>query len=122
MVITKLNSLHICVRYDLEHNQVVICSQKCSTLDKVSTILSHELVHMYDHCVAKVDWNDIYHLACSEVSSYTYFEKQIEKYVFSPDQDQRLRPELYNIVVTYDIYIRFEQQVQLIVQIPSLQL
>ena len=98
MVITKLNSLHICVRYDLEHNQVVICSQKCSTLDKVSTILSHELVHMYDHCVAKVDWNDIYHLACSEVSSYTY-------------QDQRLRPELDNIVVTYDIYIRFEQQV-----------
>lgn len=53
--------------YDLLNNQVVLCSEKCSSLAKVTTILSHELVHMYDNCVAKVDWSNINQLACSEV-------------------------------------------------------
>lgn len=53
--------------YDLLHNQVVLCSEKCTTLAKVTTILSHELVHMYDNCVAKVDWSNKHHLACSEI-------------------------------------------------------
>ena len=30
--------------------------------------LTHELVHMYDHCRFKVDWNNLRHHACSEVS------------------------------------------------------
>lgn len=29
--------------------------------------LTHELVHSYDHCRAHVDWNDLKHLACSEI-------------------------------------------------------
>lgn len=29
--------------------------------------LTHELVHSYDHCRAHVDWNDLTHLACSEI-------------------------------------------------------
>ena len=58
-------SLH---SYDLLHNQVVLCSEKCTNLAKVTTILSHELVHMYDNCVAKVDWSNKHHLACSEVN------------------------------------------------------
>jgi hypothetical protein len=33
----------------------------------VQTILTHELVHMYDQCTARVDWGDMTHLACSEV-------------------------------------------------------
>jgi inner membrane protease ATP23 len=28
----------------------------------------HELMHMYDQCRFKVDWNDLRHHACSEVS------------------------------------------------------
>ena len=39
-------SLH---SYDLLHNQVVLCSEKCTNLAKVTTILSHELVHLYDN-------------------------------------------------------------------------
>ena len=54
-------------RYDRETNQVVICSDKCQDLATVTTILTHELVHMYDNCTAKVDWENIQHLACSEV-------------------------------------------------------
>ena len=54
-------------RYDMTNNQVVICSNKCQDLNTVTTILTHELVHMYDNCTAAMDWNNIHHLACSEV-------------------------------------------------------
>ena len=27
----------------------------------------HELVHMYDQCMFRVDWNNLRHHACSEV-------------------------------------------------------
>lgn len=30
--------------------------------------LVHELVHMYDHAKFKVDWSNLRHHACSEVS------------------------------------------------------
>ena len=31
----------------------------------------HELVHMYDQCMFKVDWNNLRHHACSEVRTVT---------------------------------------------------
>ena len=60
-------------------NQVVICSDKCRDLEKVTRILTHELVHMFDDCTAKVDWSNLRHLACSEVPSLcTCFCKKLE--------------------------------------------
>ena len=29
--------------------------------------LTHELVHSYDYCRAHLDWDDLQHLACTEV-------------------------------------------------------
>lgn len=34
--------------------------------------LVHEMVHMYDHARFKVDWKDLGHHACSEVSSFRF--------------------------------------------------
>ena len=31
--------------------------------------LTHELIHAYDHCRAHLDWNNLQHLACTEVSN-----------------------------------------------------
>ena len=31
-------------------------------------VLTHELIHAFDHCRAHVDWSNIDHLACSEVN------------------------------------------------------
>lgn len=31
--------------------------------------LTHELVHSYDYCRAELDWNDLQHLACTEVGT-----------------------------------------------------
>lgn len=54
--------------YDAKYNQIVICANKCKSDQKVKQILHHELVHMYDQCVVKLDLaNDIQHLACTEV-------------------------------------------------------
>ena len=33
----------------------------------MNEIMTHELVHMYDHCRAHVDWDNLYHVACTEV-------------------------------------------------------
>jgi inner membrane protease ATP23 len=32
----------------------------------------HELVHMYDHTKFKVDWTNLRHHACSEVSAFWF--------------------------------------------------
>ncbi len=34
-------------------------------------VLTHELIHAYDFCRAHVDWNNLDHLACTEVHVYT---------------------------------------------------
>ena len=48
----------------------MICSNKCRDLDRVTQILTHELVHMFDDCTARVDWTNLRHLACSEVQFF----------------------------------------------------
>ena len=53
--------------YDDTHNQVIICSNTCKGDQKVEEILSHELVHMYDYCTKKINFDQIEHLACSEI-------------------------------------------------------
>jgi len=53
--------------FDLAHNQIVLCTNQCRTEEQVTTLLAHELVHMYDQCVNKMDWTNLRHLACSEV-------------------------------------------------------
>jgi len=57
--------------YDDQANQVIICSNNCKTPEKVEEILSHELVHMYDYCTAKIDFSNPKHLACSEIRAAT---------------------------------------------------
>jgi inner membrane protease ATP23 len=47
--------------------KVVICANRCRTDQRVAEILTHELVHLYDNCTAKVDFNNLHHLACTEV-------------------------------------------------------
>ena len=53
--------------FDDKNNQIVICQNNCKTYKKVEEVLSHELVHMYDYCTAKIDFENVKHLACSEI-------------------------------------------------------
>lgn len=47
---------------------VVLCSGQFFSESHMEHTLVHELMHMYDHCRFKVDWNNLRHHACSEVS------------------------------------------------------
>jgi len=53
--------------FDSKNNQVLICENARLSLGEVGRVLTHELVHAYDHCTGHVDWNDATHLACTEI-------------------------------------------------------
>jgi inner membrane protease ATP23 len=48
---------------------VVLCQGNFWSKKHMEHTLTHELVHMYDHCKFEVDWSNLRHHACSEVST-----------------------------------------------------
>ncbi|KAJ3254440.1 Mitochondrial inner membrane protease atp23 [Boothiomyces macroporosus] len=46
---------------------IVLCQNQILEKSQLEDTLSHELVHLYDHATADVNWNNIRHLACSEI-------------------------------------------------------
>jgi len=63
---------------------VVLCENMIYSQGCMDDVLTHELIHAYDHCRAHVDWSNLEHLACSEVGRYlnycTIIEERIETY------------------------------------------
>jgi inner membrane protease ATP23 len=57
--------------YDPFHNQVVICKNNSTSRDMCCAVLTHELIHMFDFCRAKVDFTNLEHLACTEIRAAT---------------------------------------------------
>ena len=51
-----------------ELGSVILCQGNFWSKKHMEHTLTHELVHMYDHCKFDVDWNNLRHHACSEVS------------------------------------------------------
>lgn len=47
---------------------ILICSNRVINKSHMEDTLAHEMIHWWDHCRFKVDWNDLKHHACSEVS------------------------------------------------------
>ena len=43
-----------------------MCQNHVYSAENVGDILTHELIHMYDHCRGNVDWTDARQVACSE--------------------------------------------------------
>lgn len=57
-------------------SQIVLCQNNIHQQAHMNRVVTHELIHAFDHCRAHVDWFDNYkHLACSEVRNS----------LFSPD-------------------------------------
>lgn len=55
-----------------EAGAVVLCQGRFFNKRHMEDTLVHELVHMYDHTKFKVDWSNLRHHACSEVSGPEY--------------------------------------------------
>jgi inner membrane protease ATP23 len=47
---------------------ILICANHMNDKKHLEDTLSHEMVHAWDHLRWKVDWNDLRHAACTEVS------------------------------------------------------
>lgn len=55
--------------------QIVLCQNNIHQQSHMNRVVTHELIHAFDHCRAHVDWfNNFRHLACSEVSSCVFEE------------------------------------------------
>ena len=48
--------------------QVVLCQNVSTTTNKVASVLAHELIHAFDFCRTTFSFDNIDHVACSEVT------------------------------------------------------
>ena len=55
-----------------ELGAVLLCQGNFWSKKHMEHTLTHELVHMYDHCKFNVDWTNLRHQACAEVTSRRY--------------------------------------------------
>ncbi|OAX38948.1 hypothetical protein K503DRAFT_769956 [Rhizopogon vinicolor AM-OR11-026] len=46
---------------------IILCQGHFGDKKHMEDTLTHELVHMYDHCKFNVDWRNLRHHACSEI-------------------------------------------------------
>ncbi|RXM97544.1 Mitochondrial inner membrane protease ATP23-like [Acipenser ruthenus] len=53
--------------FDATTSQIVLCQNNIHQQAHMNRVVTHELIHSFDHCRAHVDWFDNFkHLACSE--------------------------------------------------------
>nr|XP_039264185.1 mitochondrial inner membrane protease ATP23 homolog [Styela clava]XP_039264192.1 mitochondrial inner membrane protease ATP23 homolog [Styela clava]XP_039264200.1 mitochondrial inner membrane protease ATP23 homolog [Styela clava] len=74
IVIEKCNAFHGYGGFDSSNNEIVLCEEKFGSIawsepkQFMDTILTHELIHAFDHCRANVDfYNNPRHSMCSEI-------------------------------------------------------
>ncbi|UXI16258.1 magnesium-dependent phosphatase 1-like [Sarcoptes scabiei] len=53
--------------YDTARNQIVVCHNRVYTKEMTGAVLAHEMIHMFDYCRAEMDFNNLEHIACSEI-------------------------------------------------------
>ncbi|KAM7366955.1 hypothetical protein PAMP_014886 [Pampus punctatissimus] len=54
--------------FDAASSQIVLCRNNIHQQSHMNRVVTHELIHAFDHCRAHVDWfNNFRHLACSEI-------------------------------------------------------
>ncbi|CAG0883133.1 unnamed protein product [Cyprideis torosa] len=53
--------------YDPKHNQIVICHNHSRNEGIIAALLTHEMIHMFDACRNKFDFDNPRHIACSEI-------------------------------------------------------
>ncbi|XP_069908631.1 mitochondrial inner membrane protease ATP23 homolog isoform X5 [Oryctolagus cuniculus] len=58
---------HVSGGFDASTSQIVLCQNNIRSEAHMSRVVTHELIHAFDHCRAHVHWfSNVRHLACSE--------------------------------------------------------
>uniref|UniRef100_A0A8C5CHU8 Mitochondrial inner membrane protease ATP23 n=2 Tax=Gadus morhua TaxID=8049 RepID=A0A8C5CHU8_GADMO len=74
--------------FDANSSQIVLCQNNIHQQAHMNRVVTHELIHAFDHCRAHVDWfNNYRHLACSEIraanlSGDCSFSSEINRFNF----------------------------------------
>jgi len=50
--------------------QIVLCANNIYSENNMADVVTHELIHAFDHCRAEVDLKNPIHLACTEVRAW----------------------------------------------------
>ncbi|CAL1539910.1 unnamed protein product [Lymnaea stagnalis] len=59
--------------FDPKSMQVVVCQNNVRNTDICCNVLAHELLHAFDFCRAKVNFENLRHLACTEIRAANMF-------------------------------------------------
>ena len=65
---------------DAPRNQIVLCQNAVYSAENAGQTLTHELIHLYDHCRGNVNWDDPRQQACSEVVTSSACVSSIASY------------------------------------------
>lgn len=60
--------------FDPDTKQIVVCTSLGTNHKKIHATIMHEMIHLFDYCRAKFDFDNLDHVACSEIraSNLTY--------------------------------------------------
>lgn len=53
--------------FDPDTKQIIINQSNSGSADKIMATMMHEMIHMFDYCRAKFDFENLEHVACSEI-------------------------------------------------------
>ncbi|CAF1425286.1 unnamed protein product [Rotaria magnacalcarata] len=53
--------------FDRSTCQIILYPENLHSSEEFCTIFEHELIHAYDYCRVNIDFNNPYHLACTEI-------------------------------------------------------
>ena len=53
--------------FDPDTKQIVVCYNETQNQSRIMTTIMHEMIHMFDYCRVKFDFNNLEHVACSEI-------------------------------------------------------
>ena len=53
--------------FDPDTKQIIVCQNRNLSDNRVMSTIMHEMVHMFDYCRVKFDFDNIDHVACSEI-------------------------------------------------------
>ncbi|XP_064417650.1 mitochondrial inner membrane protease ATP23 homolog isoform X2 [Latimeria chalumnae] len=82
--------------FDAATSQIVLCQNNIHQQSHMTRVVTHELIHAFDHCRAHVDWfNNVKHLACSEVraanlSGECSFVNELSRFNFGVKQHHQV--------------------------------
>uniref|UniRef100_A0A147A4M9 Mitochondrial inner membrane protease ATP23 n=1 Tax=Fundulus heteroclitus TaxID=8078 RepID=A0A147A4M9_FUNHE len=81
--------------FDAASSQIVLCQNNIHQQSHMNRVVTHELIHAFDHCRAHVDWfNNFRHLACSEIraanlSGDCAFRTELSRFNFGLKEHQQ---------------------------------